>query len=366
MRTRCGHLILALSTALGTASGVAPPCAASLLAQDIVPPGRSTADSSAARHDWHLDLAVHHVGVGIGNSPDITGLRLNFRDDGPIRVQGVNVTLWTAYEPAQGVVRGVAIGLPLTGARHIAGVAAGIGIDTEHDLDGLALTPIGVGAGNRIRGVTLAGIGAGSGNDVSGIALAGLGLGSGGSLSGLMVGGLGVGAGNDMTGIIVGGIGAGAGGNVTGLVIGGVGAGAGGNITGITIAGIGAGAGGQVRGVTIAGIGVGAGGSLEGIAISAGAAGAPRVKGLVLATAAGGDRVTGVILAPAYFRVSRGGRFVGLSASAFNYVKGAQHGLTIGIFNFAHELHGLQLGLLNYAGNNHGLLRLVPLVNAHR
>src|SRR6185437_13546200 len=117
--TRCGHLIFALGTALGALFGIAPPCAASLLAQDSVPPERSTADSSAARHDWHLDLAVHHVGVGIGNSPDITGLRLNFRDDGPIRVQGVNVTLWTPYEPAQGVVRGVAIGLPLTGTRNM-------------------------------------------------------------------------------------------------------------------------------------------------------------------------------------------------------------------------------------------------------
>ncbi|MGH7626192.1 MAG: hypothetical protein ACREOJ_12860, partial [Gemmatimonadaceae bacterium] len=173
MRTTRADLILALAIALASASP--------LLAQDSLPPEASAADSSAAQHDWHLDLAVHQIGVGIGNSPDITGLRLNFRDDGPIRVQGVNVTLWTPYDPAQGVVRGVALGLPLTGARHIAGVAAGIGIDVAGDLDGLALTPIGVGAGNRIRGITLAGIGAGSGNGMSGIALAGLGLGSGGS-----------------------------------------------------------------------------------------------------------------------------------------------------------------------------------------
>lgn len=358
MRPASAVLILAFTVALLPA--------APLRAQDSIPRAPSAADTVAPQHDWHLDLAAHHVGIGIGNSPDITGLRLNFRDDGPVRVQGVNVTLWVPYEPAQGVVRGVATGVPLTGARHIAGVAAGFGIEATDDLDGVTLAAIGAGAGNRLRGITVAGIGAGSGHDISGIALAGIGLGSGGSLSGLMVGGVGVGAGDNMTGIMVGGVGAGAGGNIKGLTIGGVGAGAGGNITGITLAGIGAGAGGHVRGLTIAGIGVGAGGSLEGIAISAGAAGAPRVRGLLVATAAGGQQVTGVILAPAYFRVESGGRFAGVSASAFNYVKGTQRGLTIGIFNFAHELHGLQIGVLNYAGNNHGLLRLVPLVNAHR
>src|SRR6185437_11012917 len=201
-------LIFALSIAL------LPATAASLLAQDSIPPTPSAADTVAAQHHWHLDLAAHHAGVGIGNSPDITGLRLNFRDEGPLRVQGVNVTLWVPYDPAQGVVRGVAIGLPLTGARQIAGVAAGLGIEAAGDLDGVTLAAIGAGAGKRLRGITLAGIGAGSGRDISGIALAGLGLGSGGSLSGLMVGGLGVGAGNNMTGILVGGVGAGAGGNI--------------------------------------------------------------------------------------------------------------------------------------------------------
>jgi len=55
----------------------------------------------------------------------------------------------------------------------------------------------------------------------------------------------------------------------------------------------------------------------------------------------------------------------GFAASVFNQVKGTQHGLTLGIFNFAHELHGVQVGILNYAGNNTGIAKLLPLVNAH-
>jgi hypothetical protein len=42
-----------------------------------------------------------------------------------------------------------------------------------------------------------------------------------------------------------------------------------------------------------------------------------------------------------------------------------QHGLTIGIFNYARELHGVQIGVLNYAGNNRGIFRMTPIFNAH-
>jgi hypothetical protein len=104
-----------------------------------------------------------------------------------------------------------------------------------------------------------------------------------------------------------------------------------------------------VEGITIAGVGVGA----------------PRVRGLVVSLTTGGEDVKGVLLAPAFVHIPRDGSFTGFSASAFNQVKGTQHGLTLGIFNFAHELHGVQLGLLNYAGNNRGIAKLLPFVNAH-
>ena len=93
--------------------------------------------------------------------------------------------------------------------------------------------------------------------------------------------------------------------------------------------------------------------------------GAPRLRGFVLSPVAGGVWVKGALLAPAWVRIAREGSLTGFAASAFNQVKGTQHGLTLGIFNFAHELHGVQVGILNYAGNNTGIAKLLPLVNAH-
>jgi len=51
--------------------------------------------------------------------------------------------------------------------------------------------------------------------------------------------------------------------------------------------------------------------------------------------------------------------------SSFNQIKGTQHGLAIGIVNFAEELHGLQIGLINIARNNPSGARVLPLLNWH-
>src|SRR6476659_9050540 len=92
-----------------------------------------------------LDLLTpNHVGVSIGDSRRITGVRINFRDRRMEEVNGVNITVWTPYEVNKGVVRGVALGVPLTGARRISGLAAGI---------------FGVGVGESIHGIALGGIG---------------------------------------------------------------------------------------------------------------------------------------------------------------------------------------------------------------
>jgi hypothetical protein len=55
----------------------------------------------------------------------------------------------------------------------------------------------------------------------------------------------------------------------------------------------------------------------------------------------------------------------GVSVAGYNRIKGEQHGLTVGIYNYAKRLHGVQLGLINNARNNRGLLRVLPLVNVH-
>jgi hypothetical protein len=49
--------------------------------------------------------------------------------------------------------------------------------------------------------------------------------------------------------------------------------------------------------------------------------------------------------------------------SPFNYIQGRQHGLTIGIVNYARELRGVQLGLLNIAKGNPRGRQVLPLVN---
>lgn len=55
----------------------------------------------------------------------------------------------------------------------------------------------------------------------------------------------------------------------------------------------------------------------------------------------------------------------GMSVAGYNRIKGEQHGITIGLYNYARSLHGVQLGIINNARNNRGLFRVLPLVNIH-
>jgi hypothetical protein len=156
----------------------------------------------------------------------------------------------------------------------------------------------------------------------------------------------------------------GSGGSVEGISIGGFGAGAGGSVTGLQLAGFGVGAGGDVTGISLAGFGVGAGGTLRGLTLAGFGAGAPSVRGVILSgIAAGGHDVVGGVVAPFYFKIADDGRVQGVTVSAFNHVKGAQFGLSLGLLNYAWEVHGVQIGVLNYAGNNPRGLRWLPLFN---
>ena len=278
-----------------------------------------------------VDLTVNDVGLSIGDSRRVTGLRLNYRDRNLERVNGINATLWMPYEDMRGVVRGIALGVPATGARRIEGIAAGI---------------IGIGADESIRGLGVGGIGLGVGEDFRGIG----------------IGGIGLGVGQNASGILLGGIGAGVGGNMTGLSIAGIGVGAGGNVKGLSITGIGMGAGGDVTGVQIAGIGIGSGGTLKYVSIAGAGIGAPRIEGLAIAAGVGAENARGVIIAPIYFRIQAEGKMRGVNLSAYNNIRGTQQGLAIGIFNYARTLDGVQVGLLNYAGNK-SHARLLPVFN---
>jgi hypothetical protein len=338
--------------------------AAALLVASLL--GGSARAAGEEPRPWSLDLTVHDFGIGIGNSRHIDGLRLNFRDTAPFSAHGVNATIWMpSKEAGDSEVDGLALGLPLTGAGRVRGVALGLGAGADKTLDGIGVGILGVGSGGGLRGVHLGGLGAGTGGDVIGIAAGGLGVGAGGSVYGMIVGGLGAGAGGDFTGIGVGGLGVGAGGRLRGIAVGGLGAGAGQGVQGIALGGLGAGSGGDVQGLIAGGLGAGAGGTIQGVAIGGLGVGAPRIQGLAVGLAAGGKEVQGVVVAPAYFHVVENGSFTGLSVSAFNRVLGEQRGLAIGLVNYASRLNGVQIGLVNWADNNPSGLKVLPVANAH-
>jgi len=310
-----------------------------------------------------VELTVNDVGIGIGNAPKIYGIRLNFRDRDDFEVHGINATIWQPDGEPRGTVTGLALGLPMTGASRITGIGAGIfGVAATERITGVGIGGLGLGAGGRLDGIMIGGLGVGSGGGIRGLTLGGLGVGSGGSLQGISIGGLGVGSGGSLRGLSVGGIGVGGGREVAGIALGGIGVGSGGRLTGISVAGIGVGAGGDVNGLTIAGVGVGSGGTLRWVSLAGVGVGAPRIEGFAAAAAVGAQDAKGVIIAPVYMRIDQG-TFSGVSASAFNHIKGSQHGLTIGIFNYAYRLHGVQLGVLNYVRDNRAPFRLLPVVN---
>lgn len=335
--------------------------------------------------------------ISIGHYPRVDGLRLNFRDRDLELVRGANITIWHPHEDdLTGDVRGLALGLPTTGAGSVEGLALGVfGVGASRHLHGINLGGLGVGAGGSVRGISVGGLGVGAGGDVRGLALGGLGAGAGGSVRGIavgglgagaggsvrgaMIGGLGAGAGGDARGLFIGGLGAGAGGNVRGMAVGGVGVGAGGNVRGmalggvgvgaggdlrgLSVAGVGVGAGGDVSGLTVAGIGIGSGGRLHGISVAGIGVGAPRVDGGAVAAIVGAERARGVFIAPAMFRIENDGRFTGGALSTVNLVRGHQAGLSIGVVNYAQSLRGVQLGLVNIVRDNPAPYRVLPLMN---
>jgi hypothetical protein len=323
--------------------------------------------SFAVSQEPGLKLAIGDFGLGIGDVPRLDGIRLNFRDRHLELVRGLNVTIWSPPEGIDGDVEGVALGVPLSGARRIKGLALGLGFGAEESFAGVGVAPLGLGAGGSIRGIAVGGLGMGAGGDVEGVMVGGLGLGAGGDIRGIALGGLGAGGGGDVTGMAVGGLGVGAARDFTGVGIGGLGLGVGGSFRGVTVAGIGAGVGRDLEGIMLAGIGAGVGGELKGLAVAGVGVGANRITGVVLTgVGAGGETVRGLVVAPAYFKISEGGSFRGMSVSAFNDLRdGVQHGLTIGLLNIADELHGLQVGLINIARNKESF-SVLPLFNYHR
>lgn len=300
--------------------------------------------------------------ISIGNYPNVAGLRLNFRDRNLELVRGINATIWNPYEPATGLVSGLALGLPMTGAGDIEGLAVGaFGVGATHTIRGIAVGGIGLGSGGGIKGIALGGVGVGSGGSIEGLMVGGIGVGAGGGMRGIAIGGIGAGTGGDLTGLAIAGIGSGAGGNMRGIAISGIGAGVGGSASGLLISGIGAGAGGGIRGVAISGIGVGSGATFHGIGVAGVGIGSQRLEGGFVAPFVGAKDAHALVIAPIAFRIEEG-TFSGASISTVNYLKGSQRGLTIGLVNYARSVNGAQIGVINIIANerSHPVL---PIVN---
>jgi hypothetical protein len=111
-----------------------------------------------------LDLTVDGVGLSIGDSREITGIRLNFRDRAMRSVTGINATIWMPYKDHGGDVRGLALGF----------AAGGLGVGAGRDVRGVAFGGLGAGAGRDLKGIVVSGLGAGAGRDIKGIALGGI------------------------------------------------------------------------------------------------------------------------------------------------------------------------------------------------
>lgn len=320
-------------------------------------------------------------GIGFGNLPVFTGIRLNPVDKKVQRINGINVTSWLSKKDSlqTGVSNGIAIGLPMAiGTDHKNGLGLGVfAVGARSNLNGINIGGIAAGAGKHVNGITIAGIGVGSGGDMRGVNIGGIGMGAGANVYGVNVGGVGIGAGAGLYGINVGGIGIGAGTDVKGLNFGGIGIGAGKSVSGISIGGIGIGAGEDAKGLTIGGIGIGAGNSVKGIAIAGVAIGSRNLKALAIAPVVGGRNNKGIFLSAHFQTGERKGRnrdnneqieesepsLKGISLSAVNRIYGEQKGVTIGVFNYATKQRGLQIGLLNYVKDNPRGLRLLPIFN---
>ena len=318
-------------------------------------------------HAQGFNIPTGRWGISFGNSKRFTGLRFNFRDSRVEKITGINVTLWQPKKDnKESIVHGLSLGL-MPGGGELRGIQiGGLGIAAEQNMSGISIGLLGVGCGGDMTGVHIGGLGAGAGGSIKGLNIGILGIGAGEDLGGINIGGLGAGAGGDMSGLNVGLLGVGAGSDLSGINIGGFGAGAGKNMAGLNIGLFGIGAGENLTGINIGGLGAGAGEELRGLTICGLGAGSPKIKGVTFAgLCVGGVNVRWIALAIGTVQIKNDGHLIGFAASGFNYIKGTQHGLSIGIVNYAFRLKGVQLGLINIVRENPKGLRILPIMNAN-
>ena len=100
-----------------------------------------------------LHLAIRNVGISFGNAPRVHGLRLNWRDRGLERVDGLSLTVLALDESPRSVIRGVAINL--LGGAYAGGLGQNIGLPQfpwVAEVDGLTVSPFSINVANS-RGI---------------------------------------------------------------------------------------------------------------------------------------------------------------------------------------------------------------------
>jgi hypothetical protein len=141
-------------------------------------------------------LPTKKWGLGFGNLPKYTGIRLNPIDKDVESIKGINITSWITedFEGQSGSFYGLGIGLPMAmGTENRYGASIGLfATGAVEDVYGVNIGGLGVG-GNNVYGVNIGGLASGAGENIAGINIGGLAVGAGNNVYGINIGGLAVG-----------------------------------------------------------------------------------------------------------------------------------------------------------------------------
>ena len=89
-----------------------------------------------ASHAQGTLIGAGEVGIGIGNVPRVTGVRINLIDEGVERVDGINLTLWKPRENPDFEMNGLALGVVAPGVGRLRGIGVGgIAVVAQRSID---------------------------------------------------------------------------------------------------------------------------------------------------------------------------------------------------------------------------------------
>ena len=179
-----------------------------VVAAGIASAQQPTPPVSTPSEPHSLDIAINHVGISIGNSHRLTGIRLNWRDEAVEYVNGINFTLWSPGQNPRAGVNGLAVGVVAPGAARLNGIVlGGIGIRADQRLTGIGLATFGVLSHGSVGGVTVGGLAIVADSDVTGLSAGALAVMSkGGAINGIGVAGVSVIAAGGLRGVAIGGL----------------------------------------------------------------------------------------------------------------------------------------------------------------